>query len=91
MTAASAATVRAPRGITVALFAAAMVERSFPEDDRSLQRANDLETRLDRMLTDLIAANADANDQDNDEGAYGLDVVPLYSFPAAVAWGDSYL
>jgi hypothetical protein len=64
-------------GVCTALFAAAMVERSWPDDDQSLQRANDLERRLDVMLTDLVAANLAANTGSNT----GIPVSPVWSFP----------
>lgn len=69
--------------VVTALYAAAAVERSAPQDDQSLQRANDLEKRLDLLMTDLIAANSDANDQDLGEGDYAVDIAPAWAFPAA--------
>jgi hypothetical protein len=74
-------------GTLVAIFAAAMVERTWPEDDDSLQRANDLEKRLDVMLADLIASNNAANDT----GDYGVDIalLPQWSFPQADCRWDS--
>lgn len=65
--------------VVVALYAAAAVERGAPEGDDSLQRANDLEKRLDILLKDLIAANNAANGTDD----YGLEVVPMWSYPPA--------
>lgn len=62
-----------------ALLAAAWVERSWPNDDQSLTRANDMEKRADAMLSDLVDANAAAAEI----GEYGIDVVPLWSMPAA--------
>lgn len=62
-----------------AIYAAAMVERNWPEDDNALQRANDLERRMDAMLADLIAANNASNGTDD----FGLDVAyPVWSFSA---------
>jgi hypothetical protein len=67
-------------GTVCAIYAAAMIERNWPEDDNALQRANDLERRLDAMLADLIAANNASNGTDD----FGLEVVnPVYSFPVA--------
>lgn len=63
--------------VCTALFAAAMVERSWPDGDQSLARANDLEKRLDVMLADLVKANNAANGTDD----YGIDIVPVWSFP----------
>jgi hypothetical protein len=62
----------------VALFSAAMIERSWPQDDQALQRANDLERRLDVLLADLIAAN----NASNGTGDYGIDIAPVWSFPS---------
>lgn len=62
-----------------ALLAAAWVERSWPNDDQSLQRANDMEKRADAMLSNLVDANAAAAET----GEYGIDIAPLWQFPAA--------
>ncbi len=74
--------------VCVAIFCAAMIERTWPDDDQALQRAKDLEARLDRMLTDLMASNMNANDQDAGTGAFAVDIVPLHSFPPAPVHGD---
>lgn len=63
--------------VCVALYAAAAVERGWPTDDQSLQRANDIEKRLDAMLDNLVAANDVANGDDG--GDYGIDIVPMPS------------
>jgi hypothetical protein len=73
------ATLHDAAAVCVVLFAAAMIERSWPNDDQSLQRANDLEKRLDIQLKDL----ADANEIATGTGDYGLEVVPVWSFPPA--------
>jgi hypothetical protein len=66
--------------VCVALYCAAAVERAWPNDDQSLQRANDMEKRLDGMLTTLV----DANEAANGTGDYGLDIAsPAYTFPPA--------
>jgi hypothetical protein len=70
--------------VCAAIYAAAMIERSWPDDDQALQRANDLERRLDVLLKDLVAANDLANGSD-----YGLDVAPAWSFPPADCRWDS--
>ncbi len=76
--------------VVVALYAAAAVERGTPEGEDSLQRANDLERRLDRLMADLISANSDANDEDAGEGEYALEIAPAWSFPPAdPRWDDS--
>jgi hypothetical protein len=69
--------------LLAALWAAIAVERSWPNDDQSLQRANDMEKRLDLLLAGLKASNSDANDQDAGTGAFGVDIVPVWQFPAA--------
>lgn len=77
--------------VITAMWAAAAVERGFPDDQQntqSLQRANDLEKRADLMLTELIAANTSLNGGDD---SYGIEVAPMWSFPAAPAWGDLLL
>ncbi|WP_213004740.1 hypothetical protein [Paractinoplanes toevensis] len=65
--------------VVVALYAAAAIERGYPDDDQSLQRANDLEKRLDVMLKDLIDANNASNGTDD----FGLEVAPMWQFPPA--------
>jgi hypothetical protein len=64
-----------------ALHAAIAIERSWPDDDQSLQRANDMEKQLNTMLAQLIAANGVSTST----GDYGLDIAPApaYSFPCA--------
>jgi hypothetical protein len=74
-------TSEAAAGVLVCLYTAAMIERSWPADDQSLQRANDLEKRLDVMLKDLVKANTDANTED--DVTYPTVVQPYWSFPAA--------
>lgn len=65
------------------LYAAAAVERSWPHDDQSLQRANDMERRMDALLAGLVVSNDDAND-----GGPPDALLPVYSFPPPVSWGD---
>lgn len=80
--------LQATAAVVATLYAAAAVERSWPNDDQSLQRANDLEKRMTDMLAGLIAANDRANGGD---GQAGPELLPLYSFPTPVPWGDDYL
>ncbi len=82
--------LQATAAVVVTLYAAAAVERSWPNDDQSLQRANDMEKRMSDMLAGLVAANDRANGGDGQPGDTDQRV-PLYSFPAAVPWGDAYL
>lgn len=63
--------------VIVALYAAAAVERGSPVDDVSLQRANDLEKRMDALMKDLIAANSSATQTPD----LGIAVAPVWSFP----------
>lgn len=67
-----------------ALRAAAAIVRAFPRDDGDLARAAALDARADADLLRLIAANDAAG------GGAGSEPVllPVYSFPAAPAWGD---
>jgi hypothetical protein len=80
------ATLHDAAAVCVILYCAAMIERSWPNDDQSLQRANDLEKRLDIQLKDL----ADANEIATGTGDYGLEVVmPVWRFdnpPCRTYW-----
>lgn len=72
--------------VCTTLYSAAAVERGWPNDDQSLQRANDMEKRLDGMLATLVAAN----DVANGTGDYGLEIAhPVWSFPVADPRYDS--
>jgi hypothetical protein len=71
--------VQAAAGVAATLMAAASVERSWPNDDQSLQRANDMEKRLDVLMADLITANDTANRPGQEDGG-GFDVLPVWSF-----------
>lgn len=81
---------QATAAVVATLYAAAAVERGWPHDDQSLQRANDMEKRMTDMLAGLIAANDRAN-QDDGTTPDPAKLLPVYSFPRAVAWGDAYL
>jgi hypothetical protein len=72
--------------VLVALWAAISVERSWPDDDDSLQRANDMEKQLNTMLAALKTSNDEANNGTDD----GFDIVyPVWAFPAADPRYDS--
>lgn len=74
--------------VIVSIFAAAAVERGWPDDDSSLQRANDLEKRMDILLADLVASNTAANTQAG--VTYPAAINPVWSFPPADRrWDDS--
>lgn len=76
----------AARHVT-ALRAAAMIVRAYPRDDGDLARAAALDARADADLTRLITANDAAG------GGAGSEpvLVPVYSFPTPVSWGDDWL
>lgn len=73
--------------VLTTLYTAAAIERGWPADDSSLERARDLEKRMDLLMADLIASNNAANET----GDFGLDIgVPYWSFPPAdVRYDDS--
>lgn len=77
----------AAAAVLVCLYTAAAIERSWPHDNESLPRANDLEKRLDGMLAGLIAANRDANTDDGT--SYPIEIAPAWSFPRADPRWDS--
>nr|WP_221374399.1 hypothetical protein [Actinoplanes polyasparticus] len=64
-----------------ALAAGAAIERQFKADEQSLQRANDMEKRMEALLSDLV----DASNASGGTGDYGVDISPspVYSFPPA--------
>jgi hypothetical protein len=64
--------------VIAALFAAAFVERGWPADDSSLERARDFEKRMDVMLADLV----ESNNAGNETGDYGIDILPMWQFGA---------
>lgn len=64
-------------GVVAALYASAAIERAWPDGDQSLQRADDMEKRMDAMLATLAEANEAAT-------GTGIDIVnPVWSFPCA--------
>ncbi|MGX6605660.1 hypothetical protein ACWKSP_26530 [Micromonosporaceae bacterium Da 78-11] len=72
--------VQAAAAVVVSLYAAAACERGYPMDDQSLQRANDLEKRMDMLLADLILTNDVANTGDG-VASFPPAVMPQWSFP----------
>lgn len=75
-------------GLLAGLWAAIAVERGWPEDDTSLQRASDMEKRLDTLTKALIASNTAANTQDG--VAYPTPVLPQWSFPpSGIRWDST--
>lgn len=80
--------------VVAALFAAAAVERGWPDDDNtqaSLQRANDLERQANTALAELARANEAASGGDATDPEQANALAPVWSFPAPVPWGDSLL
>jgi hypothetical protein len=69
-----------------AVLAACAIERAYParSEEQSLARARDLCQQGQQMLGDLVKANQ----QPDDPGAGGTNLLPLYAFPAPPAWGD---
>lgn len=64
------------------MWAAAWIERGWPEDDFALQRANDLEKRADTLMSALVESNTLANNDTNADGEDDrLEVAPVWSFP----------
>lgn len=70
-----------------ALRAAAAIARAYPRDDGDLAAAAALDARADADLIRLKTANDAAGGGDGSEVA----LLPVYSFPAPVPWGDDYL
>ncbi|MFB6392630.1 hypothetical protein [Polymorphospora lycopeni] len=80
--------------VVVALWAAAAVERGWPDDQQTeltLQRANDLLRLADTQLDELVAANDAANGGNPVDPGQANALLPRWSFPPPVPWGDSYL
>lgn len=75
--------------LLAALWAAISAERSWPNDEQSLSRANDMEKRLDSLLAALLVSNGNAN---NDSGTEDPAVhpLPVWSFPPAPCDDLSY-
>lgn len=74
--------------VCAALWAAAAVERGWPETDVSLQRAEQLQQLAEQARADLIAANRDETGTTPGDSHAPL---PVWSFPAPVPWGDDLL
>lgn len=72
-----------------AVWAAAAVERGWPNDDTSLPRARDLQALAEQMRADLVRANTATTGTDPADP--GSVLLPVWSFPSEVPWGDSYL
>lgn len=75
--------------VVAAKLAACAVERGFPaqQTEQSLQRARDICQDAAKSLDDLVRANQ----QPDDPGAGGTNLLPLYAFPAPVPWGDELI
>ncbi len=76
--------------VVATLLSAAAVERGWPADGSSLQRALDFEKRADLMLTGLVASNDAAwADDDQNPATPERPLSPVFSFPAADPRWDS--
>lgn len=68
-----------------AIFAAASVERGYPQRDADESIANDLLGLANSMRADLMAANLAATGETTEPTA---SLLPLYQFPRPPHWGD---
>lgn len=71
--------------VVAAKLAACAVERGFPaqQTEQSLTRARDICQDAAKSLDDLVVANRKPDDPGNANA-----LLPLYSFPKPVKWGD---
>ena len=69
-----------------AVYAAAQVERGYPDANRDPQVADQLWQQAQAMREDLAKANAAITGVEPEDPAAHL--VPYYSFPGSVSWGD---
>ncbi|MEU3452175.1 hypothetical protein ABZ671_00830 [Micromonospora sp. NPDC006766] len=72
----------ATAGLIATLYAASAVERSWPHDDQSLQRATDMEKRMESLMAGLVEAAGPSR---------GDNLLPAWSFPTPAPWGDDLL
>lgn len=70
---------------TVAVYAAAMVERGYPDRNADVDTGKQLYDQAVSMRADLDAANKALSGTDVTDPAA---LVPLYAFPAAPDWAD---
>lgn len=68
-----------------AVRAAGMIELSYPVRDADVNTAQALLAQADQMLTGLCEANEDVSSDPSLPG----HVLPQWSFPVPVAWGDT--
>lgn len=83
------ATLHEQASVAAAIWAAAAVERGYPEQDQpdaSLRRATDLQGIAERIRADLIRANTAAEGSNPTDPAGA--VLPIWAFPDPVAHGD---
>lgn len=74
---------------TAACWTAGMVELSYPDNSRDLNTAQVLLDQAATMRKDLVNAIQVQTGTDPDSPASTL--LPVYSFPDPVPWGDTYL
>jgi hypothetical protein len=70
-----------------AVRAAGMIELAYPVRDADINTAQALLGQADRWLAALVEANEDVNV--TDPGGGPGHVLPVWSFPTPVAWGDT--
>lgn len=69
-----------------AIWAAAAVERGYPDRDEDVKTAADFLTQATQMRMDLKCANEAATGEDPADPSASL--LPLYQFPRRPRWGD---
>ncbi len=84
------ATSQSAAGTLCKILCALWIERSWPQDDSSLERARDMEKTFTDMLAGLIASNTQAwADDDQDQTTPDQPVSAYWSFPPADPRWDS--
>jgi hypothetical protein len=74
---------------TAAVYAAAGVERGFPDRDADVDTAQRLYEQALAMRSDLDVANRALSGEDTTDSAGAVQV--LYGFPTPPTWGDDLL
>lgn len=83
------ATLETMAGATAAVYAAATIERGYPDRDADVDTAQQLYEQALAMRTDLDAANRALTAEDVTDPAGAVQV--LYGFPTPPTWGDDLL
>lgn len=82
----ASATLYGTARAAAAIYAAAAVERGYPQRDSDESIANDLLALASSMRADLVRANAAAVGGDPSNPVASL--LPIYQFPPPSRWGD---